>query len=505
MTGKCYTLQPHQKFRMANIFGWKRISDNYRRFREVFISEGRGNGKSPQAALILSTATFFDQPYEHRSENVIAATKKDQTKFVYNELTRQIKRQPCLMDRCEILKDTIRFSDDGWITRLSANGSSEDGAGLHVAVMDEIHAWKEAHRELFDKITTGMGKRDQPLVVYITTAGSERSRIWLEVYRRARKVLTGDGPNDRMFVSIHEIDDNDEPTDPRVWPKANPMLGITVKEEELRGMANDAKEDRSVWAKLKRYYCNKMTFSLNKWMSPEIWALGNNPLPPLGSKALCYLGLDIGFSDDLAALAAIFPFDRDGVKRYGLKAWCWTPQDGARHHKLTTDPWATWINRGLLEVTPGNVTDHHAILDRIALLQSAYTVPSIAIDPNNARTIGIDLKERFHLDVFEFWQNTSRYNEPMLVFKNELKKGNIFHGGNEIMRWSFSNLIAHEDREGKSKPDRRYSEEKIDLCCAMFMAMNEAAVYKRADNTPLAPPSEVTIINLDEIELDNEW
>ncbi|WP_245500426.1 terminase large subunit domain-containing protein [Rhizobium leguminosarum] len=49
--GKPFKLHPSQAFKLGSIFGWKR-TDGSRRFRTVYIEEGKGNGKSPFAGGI---------------------------------------------------------------------------------------------------------------------------------------------------------------------------------------------------------------------------------------------------------------------------------------------------------------------------------------------------------------------------------------------------------------------------------------------------------------------
>ena len=41
-----FELTPHQKFIVGSIFGWKRISDDFRRFRTAYVEEAKGNGKA---------------------------------------------------------------------------------------------------------------------------------------------------------------------------------------------------------------------------------------------------------------------------------------------------------------------------------------------------------------------------------------------------------------------------------------------------------------------------
>lgn len=51
--GRPFLLHPSQAFKLSMIFGWQRQAEDgewLRRFRRVYIEEGKGNGKSPFAA-----------------------------------------------------------------------------------------------------------------------------------------------------------------------------------------------------------------------------------------------------------------------------------------------------------------------------------------------------------------------------------------------------------------------------------------------------------------------
>ena len=57
---------------------------------------------------------------------------------------------------------------------LSADVSSKHGQMPHGIVFDELHT--QPNRRLFDVLRTGMGKRAQPMMVMITTAGTTFTR-----------------------------------------------------------------------------------------------------------------------------------------------------------------------------------------------------------------------------------------------------------------------------------------------------------------------------------------
>jgi phage terminase large subunit-like protein len=77
---------------------------------------------------------------------------------------------------------------------------------------------------MYDAMTTGMGAREQPLTLIITTAGYDISPLAMTSDKEVRG-YRGITRNDRMFGMIYGLDDDDDWTDPEALIKANPNYG----------------------------------------------------------------------------------------------------------------------------------------------------------------------------------------------------------------------------------------------------------------------------------------
>ena len=72
-----------EKFEFGNIYGWVHKETHLRRFRIVYIQKARKNAKSQDLAIMgLYEESALGEPC---SEVCLAATKRDQTKYVWNE------------------------------------------------------------------------------------------------------------------------------------------------------------------------------------------------------------------------------------------------------------------------------------------------------------------------------------------------------------------------------------------------------------------------------------
>lgn len=481
--GKLFLLQPWQKFIMANIFGWKR-ANGFRRFRTAYISVGRGNGKSPMAALILMALFFIEEFPEARAQMKIAAFERAQARIVFDEFEQFLNQQPRLNALTERFKNRINHVNGSHLEPLGKESGSKDGYNLHSYVADEIHAWKEEHREMLEKLETAMGKRRQPLAVWITTAGSDKSKIWNEKDEYAQSVLNGLVDDDSFFIAVYRGDEKDDPHDETTWIKGSPNYGISVKPDYLKSLSAQAKVNPAKLHELIRYHVNRLVRSKMKMIDPDVWAKGKIVYPDLRGLHCCG-GLDLGFKDDIASFVLCWvlkPAD-DEPTRYAMRSWNWICEH-TKHRDLSRPPWKNWIDAGYLTVTPGNSTDWPIILEKIKQLGKLYKPVSIALDPHNARVPGNELiNEGFN--VFDFQQSSRKYNEPTRELLTLIEDERLIHNGDPLLSFAAGNVTSKIDSAGLIMPDKMNSSEKIDPIVAGIMALSE--VIFTAEDTTLNP------------------
>ena len=123
---------------------------------------------------------------------------------------------------------------------LGANSNTLDGLNPHGVIMDELRAHRD--RRVWDVMITAMGARRQPLPISITTAGVYRPEsIGWEQHNHAVQVLVGALQDDGFFAYIAAGVPDDDWKAPETWAKANPNLGISVKEDCLAEQCETAK------------------------------------------------------------------------------------------------------------------------------------------------------------------------------------------------------------------------------------------------------------------------
>lgn len=110
-------------------------------------------------------------------------------------------------------------------------GKPSDGASPHCGIVDEYH--EHDSDALFDTIRTGMGARQQPLELAITTAGDNTAGPCKLLQGDVCKVLAGTEKREEFFGIIYTIDADVMWSSDRALEMANPNLGASVIREFL--------------------------------------------------------------------------------------------------------------------------------------------------------------------------------------------------------------------------------------------------------------------------------
>ena len=129
------------------------------------------------------------------------------------------------------------------VRMISSIADREDGANPHVVVMEELHAQDEA---LFNVMDSSLGKRVNNLFLSITTAGNRAMGICWNTRKRLINVLKKTIDEPSFFGLIFTLDPEESKDkriahNPELWPKANPMWGITLFKSSLLERYSKAK------------------------------------------------------------------------------------------------------------------------------------------------------------------------------------------------------------------------------------------------------------------------
>jgi len=71
-------------------------------------------------------------------------------------------------------------------------------------------------------------------------------------------------------------------------------------------------------------------------------------------------------------------------------------------------------------------------------------------------------------------QGTKSYHPAMAALEHTYIAGNLAHGGDPVLLWCASNLVARHDGNMNMAPDKKRSADKIDDMVALLMAFGLA-------------------------------
>jgi phage terminase large subunit-like protein len=472
-------LQDWQVFIVINIFGWRHMTTLLRRFRRAYEEVARKNAKSTLAAGILLFALTADG--EPGAQVYSAATTGEQAREVFDVARNMALREPEFLARFGVdvgKHDIIVEASASAAKPLNAEASTLDGLNVHCAIVDELHAHKT--RAVYDVIDTATGARSQPLIVMITTAGSNRAGICYEQRDYTIKVLSGVVEDETWFGIIYTLDEGDKFDDPAVWRKANPNLGISVKLDDMEAGARKAKAQASARGNFLTKRCNVWVNADTTWMDMDAWdRCANKNLSLDALRHLpCWIPLDLASKRDVVAAPRLF-FDADENRWYLLSRF-WLPEDAVESG--TNSQYNGWVADGHLYTTPGNVTDFDAIED--ALREDARTLgdlQEVPFDPWQATQLASHMVAE-GLPMVELRQTVQNMSEPMKSFEALVLAGpdRFQHDGNPMMSWMVSNVVCHRDVKDNIYPRKEFEQNKIDGPVAVIMGLSRAIAAEPA-------------------------
>jgi phage terminase large subunit-like protein len=469
--GEPFNLQDNQAFALAMIFGWRQKADGNRRFTQVYVEMARKGGKSQLAAGIELYCGGCEG--EEGAQVYTAATTGDQAGIVFRaakKMARYLKRDsPAMNKAIEVMMHSVIFkSTDSFIQKVSADHGTLDGLNPHCAVIDEYHAHKN---DLVKGVMqTGMGSRDNPLLMIITTAGFDKDAPCYKVERtNAVAVLKGERRQDSLFALIYTLDEGDDWQNPAVWRKANPNLGSTPTEKYLHDQVQDAINKGTTTR------VQVLTKNFNVWLdTPKIWIPEEDvkavmrPLVPAEYEGRpCFVANDLAATADITASARFYP--PVGTQKAALFLKFWLPEDTIEKKKDETN-YRQWVDDGLITITPGNVADYAFIRKATNDFAATNAVRSISYDPWN----GYQLATEFTADGFETLlcrQTYANLSEPLKWLEKAILSEEIEIDFNPVLLWMFRNIVLDYDSNDNIKPNKAKSANKIDGVSAAAMAV----------------------------------
>lgn len=464
---------------VAPIFGWlaydPELGRAVRVIRSAWIEVPRKNGKSTLSSGIGLVLLLADR--EIGAEVYAAAGSLPQAERVFDDAKRMALTSRAVRGRVEVLRGLIRVPRTGGIFRaLSKIAETAHGLNVSGAIVDEVHVHKR--RDLIDAIETGTGARDQPLIIFITTAdeGTEGS-IYDEKHTYTRRCAEDIVSDPAHYGVIWAADEKDDPYAEETWYKANPGLGVSPSLAYMRREAAKAKSTPSYFATFCRLSLNRRMRSASRWLPISLWDEGKDPV---NDRAFRYRrawgGVDLSAVSDLSAWVLAVESRVPGVE-LELVARFWLPEERADELEQQLQvPIRQWAADGLITLTEGDAIDYDAIERQIVEDCRRLDVQRISYDRMFAGQLVQRIEKKTRgVDVVPVAQTYLGMSPGCKELERLLREGRIRHGGQPVLRWNASVVEVYRDGNDNLrpvKPDRDKSSARIDGVVAAVMALD---------------------------------
>ena len=533
--GKQWMWVDWQYFFFAYIFGLKHKDSDLRVVRNVLLVIAKKNGKSEVAGALGVLMAFFDN--ENSAECYSAANTYDQAKYCWDsarKILKQLRKENAWIDSILDIREgqnsrSIRNKEsESCFDPLASNSSTMDGFFPHYVAIDELHAGN--NNDIKENVESGTIGRLQPLIGVFSTRGFNPVSPLKSLEDSYINVLEGKWEDDAVFALIFAIDGGDNWEDEKVWEKPNPGINKVFPIESLRKQYTTSKtEGATAEVNFKTKNLNIWTNVASVWIQDKTWTRDTTDYKDadlLGR--VCFAGLDLASTRDIAAFTMLFPPSEEGEKYKQItRYYCPEDQISERSRKDRV-PYEKWVADGWLIATPGDVIDYDYIENDIANAVSMFDLQGIFFDRHRASKVipaviesGIEctpfaqtpgafndpLVELERAVIGTQWVKVSKPNSSVLSYKTAdlfeisrqdhnvgdvvfvesektyyRKSGMFDQGKDPIMRWMAGNVVIFMDGNGNIKFDKKKAREKIDGMVALGMAFGAYLAAKKDDD-----------------------
>lgn len=316
-------------------------------------------------------------------------------------------------------------------------------------------------------IEQGASKVEDYLILAISSEGTIRNGVGDSMKMELIDILRGDYYAPHVSIWYYKLDSIDEVSDPSMWIKAQPNIGLTVsyktyqldveRAEKVPSAKNDILAKRfGIPSEGYTYY-----FPYEETLPHPQRSYWQMP---------CSMGGDLSRGDDFCAFTFLFPLS-DGS--YGIKVRSYITAKTL--HRLPVAMrlrYEEFISEGSLFVFDGIVLDMMQVYDELDdfITKNGYEVRCFGFDPYNAETF-VDrwCKENGSFGVVKVIQGARTESVPLGELKN-LSEERLLKFDEKLMQFAMENCVTLTDTNGNRKLMKLRNEDKIDNVSAMMDA-----------------------------------
>ena len=445
-------LELWEKAFVAALFGIV-DANGLRQFRECVLIIGRKNGKSLLAAAIAKYIWQIEGGFGAKVYNI--APKLDQADIIYNNIWQMTLLDPEYQQMREILlerdshqrkirddsalpkhrqSDLFIMATNAQVKKIAFSAKKSDGFNPSLCICDEIASWEgDAGLKQYEVMKSGMGAREEGILLSCTTAGYINDSIYDEIFKRCTRFLKGDSKERKLLPFLYVIDDISKWNDINELRKSNPNLGVSISVDFMLEEIAIAEGSLSKKAEFLTKYCNIKQNSSLAWLDAQtVERCFGEPLEIEDFKSsYCVAGIDLSQTTDLTA--AVIVIERDGELYVFAKFWLPAEKidEASQRDGL---PYNIYIQRGLMAASGDNFVDYHDCYDWLTqMVEQLEILPlMVGYDRYSAQYLVQDL-ERYGYRTDDVYQGDNLWG-VLQEIEGLMKDGKVHCGDNDLLK-----------------------------------------------------------------------
>lgn len=325
----------------------------------------------------------------------------------------------------------------------------------------------DIREDVIGAIEQGASKLDDYLIIAVSSEGTVRNSSGDTIKMELLDILKGEYNNPHVSIWHYKLDNVQEVSDPAMWLKANPNIGLTVSYEAYQLDVERAEKAPAARNDIlaKRFglpmegYTYFFTYEQTLPHRPRnFWSLP------------CALGADLSQGDDFCAFTFLFPLKGHS---FGVKTMCYITSLTLMNLPLAArEKYETFIKEGSLRVFDSKVLDMMDVYEDLEkyINDSSYDVRCFGFDPYNAQEFVKRWEEENGPYGVEKVIQGARTESVPLGEIRILAQERLLIFDQDLMTYAMGNCITLEDTNGNRKLYKKRYEQKIDAVSALMDA-----------------------------------
>lgn len=447
-----FTLELWEKAFVAALFGIVN-KDGFRQFHEVLLVIGRKNGKSLLASAIAKYVWQQEGGFGAKIYNI--APKLDQADIIYNNIWQMTILDPEYQQMKEFYSEKDaqhrKVYDDSELPRhrqtelyiiatnstvkkIAFSAKKSDGFNPSLCICDEVASWEgDNGLKQYEVMKSGMGAREEGILLSCTTSGYINDSIYDELIKRATRFLKGDSKERKLLPFIYMIDDIEKWNDINELRKSNPNLGVSVSVDFMLEEIAIAEGSLSKKAEFITKYCNLKQNSSLAWLDAHTVerCFGQKLQFEDFRSSYCVAGIDLSQTTDLTAALVVIEKNSELY----IFAKFWLPAERIDEASARDGlPYNIYVQRELLELSGDNYIDYHDCYKWLTSLVEDYEILPLmtGYDRYSAQYLIQDL-ERYGFRCDDVYQGDNLWG-VLQEMEGLMKDGKVHCGDNDLLK-----------------------------------------------------------------------